>query len=186
MRKRLVGVLLAGLVAAGCGSSGGSPEAGAPAPQPVPKPSESDRKAPAKATDIAEKCGIITPQQQQELGLTNRPPEQRDSNGDLGCKYMQGDLGSPGYGVFVAVNGKSNFEKEVKRHKSSRPEKTEVAGYPVAEVKRSTGCVLYVDTADQGRMIVNLAQTGVQDAPVDLCQQGEKVTEAALQNVPNA
>ncbi len=186
MRKRLVGVLLAGFVVAGCGSSeSGSPEAGAPAPQPVAKPPESARKAPAKVTDIADKCGVLTQQQQQELGISN-PPRERDSNGTPGCQYQSGELGHPGWSGFVGVSGHSTFDKQVKKQASANPEKAEVAGYPVAKVRLSTGCVLYADTADNGFLIANLAQNSATDAPVDLCQQAEKVTGAALQNVPNA
>ena len=185
MRKRLVGVLLAGLVAAGCGSSGGSPEAGAPAPQPVDDAPKSDRKAPAKVTDIPNKCGVLTEQQQQEMGM-HTPPQARDSNGTAGCQYQQGELGQPGWSAFVGVSGHSSFDKQVKKQASANPEKSEVAGYPVAKVRLSTGCVLYADTADKGFLIANLVQNSATDAPVDLCQQAEKVTEAALQNVPNA
>lgn len=85
MSKRIIGVLLAGFIAAGCGSSGGSPEAAAPAPQPVADPPASARKAPAKTTDIADKCGVLTQKQQQEFGFTE-PPEEDDSNGNQGCQ----------------------------------------------------------------------------------------------------
>ena len=185
MHKRLVGVLLAGLVTAGCGSSGGSPEAGAPAPQPVDDAPKSDRKAPAKTTDIADKCGVLTQQQQQEFGFTE-PPEQDESNGNQGCQYQAGELGHPGWGAFVAVSGKSSFDKEVKKHGSAGAEKKELAGYPVAEVKSSSGCVLYADVADKGYLISNLGENSATRSGIDLCQQAEKVTEAALQNVPNA
>lgn len=185
MRKRLVAVLLAGFVVAGCGSSGGSPDAGAPAPQPVDDAPQSDRKAPAKSTDIPDKCGVLTQQQQQELGIT-KPPRERDSNGNQGCQYQAGELGHPGWGAFVGVSGNSSFDKQVKKQASANPEKAEVAGYPVAKVRMSTGCVLYADIADKGYLIANLVQNSATDAPVDLCQQSEKVTEAALQNVPNA
>ena len=183
MRKRLVGVLLAGLVAAGCGSSGGSPEAGAPAPQPVDDAPKSDRKAPAKVTEIADKCGILTPQQQQELGISD-PPQARDSLGHPGCQYQEGELGHPGWNAFLSVSGKSSFDKEVKKQKAS--EVAEVAGYPVAKVRKSTGCVLYADVADKGLFIANVGENSDSRAPIDLCQQAEKLTEAALQNVPNA
>lgn len=185
MRKRLVGVVLAGLVVAGCGSSGGSPEAGAPAPQPVDDAPKSARKAPAKATEIADKCSVLAEQQQQELGISN-PPRERDSNGTPGCQYQSGELGHPGWSGFVGVSGNSTFDKQVKKQASATPEKSEIAGYPVAKVRLSTGCVLYADISDKGFLISNLAQNSATDAPVDLCQQAEKVTEAALQNVPNA
>lgn len=183
MRKRLIGVLLAGLVVAGCGSSGSAPEAGAPAPQPVDDAPKSDRKAPAKTTDIADKCSVLTQQQQQELGTT-RPPEETESNGRQGCAYQHGKAGAPGWNAFIAVHDKSSFAKEVKRH--SDLERSELVGYPIAKYEENTGCVLYADVADKGFMITNVGENSATRSGLDICQQAEKVTEMALQNIPNA
>ena len=184
VRKRMVGVLLVGLVVAGCGSSGGSPEVGGPPPQPAPKPPESARKGPVKATDIPDKCGIISQQQQQQIGFT-KPPRERTSNGKPGCQYQAGELGHPGWGAFVAVSNQSSFDKQVKMY-GSNAKKIEVAGYPAIEIRDKTGCIVDTDVADDGFSIANLRETSMTNSGLDLCQQAQKVTESALQNVPNA
>lgn len=185
MRKRLVGVLLAGLVVAGCGTSGGSPrEGGQDAPPPAPKPPEPARKAPAKATAIPDKCAILTQQQQQEFGL-DYPPEARESNGDPGCVYQAGELGRPGWNGFVGVSSQTTFGKQAKRHRSNA-QQIDVAGYPAIAVRDTTGCIVYADISDNGFSIANLSENSMQRSGLDLCQQAKKVTEAALQNVPNA
>ena len=84
------------------------------------------------------------------------------------------------------MDGSSTFDKQVKK-RGSKAEMKEIAGYPAAVVRSGAGgCMIFTDSSDEGFLFTNLIQNSEADAPVDLCQQAEKVTEAALQNVPNA
>lgn len=188
MRKRLVaGLGLVSLLVAGCGDGGALSSPGAtnpPSSAPAPTSEvESQRSGPAKAVSVPDKCSIITEPQQQELGV-DQPPREHAYSGRDGCIYQKGELGDVGWGVFVGVNGDSSYSDEVK--KRPNPEETEVSGYPVSVYEDSTGCLLYADISDDGFLIANANKNSSEDGGVDVCQQGEKFIEAAVQNLPDA
>ncbi len=191
MRNGLaIGAVLASVVLAGCGSaSTGAPKPGEPGPgQPAPTQAKSARTAPAKSAEIADKCSIVTEQQWRELGA-DQQPKQRESNGRLGCQYQKGAAGTPGWGMFVAVDNRSTYGELLASggDTGGQPTKTgEIAGYPTASFTSDIGCVLLADVSDKGYLIVNGGKLSTVDPGVDLCQQAEKVAQAAVQNLPNA
>lgn len=83
------------------------------------------------------------------------------------------------------MSNQSSFDKQVKMY-GSNAKKIEVAGYPAIEIRDKTGCIVDTDVADDGFSIANLRETSMTNSGLDLCQQAQKVTESALQNVPNA
>lgn len=186
-RKAFVaGVALLGLVAAGCG---GSPEE-APTPpteagqQTSAEPPASSRTGPVKATDIADKCSIVPEDQSTALGA-DQAPRQRESNGTPGCTYQKGEAGTPGWSVFVAVAGDGTYQDEVAMREA--PTSTaEVEGYPTSTYGDSDGCVVLADVSDQGYLLSNVVNTGLDAPGVDLCQKAEEFAKAAIQNLPNA
>jgi hypothetical protein len=184
-RKALaVGAALFSLLVAGC--SGGTetpPSTGETTGQAATTQQSATppRTGPAKATEVADKCSIVSESQSQSLGA-DQAPRQRDSNGRAGCQYQKGEAGK-GWGVFVAANGATTFAEEVGKRRA--PTKTsDLGGYPAVAYQENTGCVVYVDISDSGFLISNLVNTG--SDTVDACGQAEKFAQAALQNLPNA
>ncbi|WP_461153944.1 DUF3558 domain-containing protein [Saccharopolyspora tripterygii] len=181
----MAGLALIGFAAvSGCG--GGSAETPAPEPPASETPAQppTPRAGPAKATEIADKCAIVTEEQWKSLG-TDQKPRQRDSNGRTGCQYQKGEAGAPGWGAFVAVSGERSYDEEIQR----RVEPTgtaDLGGYPATEYRTSGGCLLVANISDKGFLLVNSVPTGAQDPGVDLCQQVRQFGQTAIQNLPNA
>lgn len=184
-RKALVaGLALLGFAAAGCG--GGSAET--PAPEPpaseTAAPPSTPRTGPAKATDIPDKCAIVSEAQWQSLGADQKP-RQRDSNGRTGCQYQKGEAGRPGWAAFIAVTGERSYDEELQRRVD--PTGTaDLGGYPATEYRTTGGCLLVVNVSDKGFLLVNAGPTGPEDPGLDLCQQAQQFGQAAIQNLPNA
>ncbi|MCI2423925.1 DUF3558 domain-containing protein [Saccharopolyspora sp. K220] len=179
-----VGAALFSLLVAGCGggtetppSTGETTEQAATTQQAATPP----RTGPAKATEVADKCSLVSESQSQSLGA-DQTPRERDSNGRPGCQYQKGEAGA-GWSVFVAASGETTFAQEVGKRRA--PNKTsDLGGYPTVAYEETTGCVVYVDISDSGFLISNLAITG--SDTIDSCGQAEKFAEAALHNLPNA
>ncbi|WP_344682291.1 DUF3558 domain-containing protein [Saccharopolyspora taberi] len=172
-------------VLAGCG--GGSGEQTPPAGQTPPATTQaSARTGPAKAVEIADKCSIVTESQWKAIGADQQPAEET-SNGKAGCTYQMGQAGTKGWGAFVAVTGEHPYAEEIGQ-KSQEPVKTgDLAGYPMSAFKNSDdGCIVYADVADNGYLTANITKLSPEDPGVDLCQVAEQLTEAAVQNLPNA
>ncbi|MER6988216.1 DUF3558 domain-containing protein [Saccharopolyspora hirsuta] len=183
-----VGSALLGVTLAGCGGAAETPP---PATSQTAEQTSAAREAvtpprsgPAKATDVADKCSIVSQPQSQSLGADQNPRE-RESNGRPGCQYQKGKPGDAGWSVFVAVSGESPIQQAV--GKNREPNKTsDLGGYPALSYQEPAGCVVYVDISDNGFLISNITKTSTKDPGVDLCGTAESFAEAAIQNLPNA
>ncbi|TWG08333.1 uncharacterized protein DUF3558 [Saccharopolyspora dendranthemae] len=183
MRKGLtVGAVFASVVLAGCSGGGATPGPPSDAPTEAPAPPSSSRTAPAKSLQVADACGVLTPEQQQALGA-NQPPEARESNGMPGCSFVSGDSGTQsGWNAFVAVNTKQTLQQFVQSKPGTQP--ITVAGYPAAKAEVSgRNCSVVVDVSDQGSV---MAYGLSRDQGVNGCDVMQKVAEAVVQNLPNA
>lgn len=183
MRKGLTAsVVFASVVLAGCSGGGASTEPPSSAPAEPPAPPSSSRTAPAKSLQVADPCGVLTPEQQQSLGV-NSPPEPDQEEGQPGCAYLAGDAGTQsGWNVFVSVTNKQTLQQFVEQHTTAQP--TTVAGYPAANtVINNRNCTVAVDVSDQGSVIVNGLS---RDPAVSGCDAVKKVAEVVVPNLPNA
>lgn len=183
MRKGLtVGAVFASVVLAGCSGGGATTEPPSSAPAEPPAPPSSSRTAPAKSLQVADACGVLTPEQQQTLGA-NEPPQARESNGMPGCSFVAGQSGTTsGWNAFVAVTNTQTFQQFMQTKPGAEP--ITVGGYPAAKAAASNrNCTVSVDVADQGSLLVyGLSR----DEAVNGCDVMQKVAEAVVQNLPNA
>lgn len=183
MRKGLTaGAVFASVLLAGCSGGGATTEPPSSAPVEPPAPPSSSRTAPAKAVQVADPCGVVTPEQQQALGVNN-PPRARDSNGLPGCEFISGEAGTTsGFNAFVAVTTAENFPQFMQKKPTAEP--ITVGGYPAAKAAATNrNCSVSVDVSDQGSLMVyGLSR----DTAVNGCDAMQKVAEAVVQNLPNA
>lgn len=184
MRKGLiVGAAFVSVVLTGCSGGGAAPGPSSTAPPTeTPAPPSSSRTGPAKSLQVADACGVLSPEQQQALGISGAP-RARESNGVPGCTFESGDAGSAGgWSAFVAVKPGETMQQFTERMANEQP--ATVAGYPAVQIAQNNrNCILSVDVSDQGSVFVN----GIsRDESADACEAIKKVAEAAVQNLPNA
>lgn len=184
-RKALVaGIALIGSVLAGCGGTEASPPPPQEEPEAPTQPSTPPRTGPAKSVDVADKCAIVAESQWRALGA-DQAPRARDSNGVPGCNFQKGLAGDTGWTAFVAANGARSYGEELER-RTSPTASVDLGGYPATTFQGTTGCIVIADIADKGYLLVNAGKTSPDDPGVDLCEQGKKFAEAAIQTLPNA
>ncbi len=183
MRKGLtLGAILGGVLLAGCSGGGAAPEPPSSAPVEPPAPPSSSRTAPAKQLQVADACGVLTPEQQQAIGV-NEPPRARESNGVPGCTFEDGgDNATDGWSAFAAVKQGETLQQFTERMANEQP--ATVAGYPAVQIASGNrNCIVSVDVSDQGSVFVN----GIsRNEAVNGCDVMKKVAEAVVQNLPNA
>lgn len=183
MRKGLtVGAVFASVVLAGCSGGGATTEPPSSAPAETPAPPSSSRTAPAKSLQVADPCGVLTPEQQQTLGI-NAAPQPDETNGMQGCTFLSGEAGtSGGWNAFVSVTTTQTMQKFMEMHTTAQP--TTVAGYPAANTAiNNRNCTVAVDVSDQGSVVVNGLS---RDPAVNGCDVLKRVAEAVVPNLPNA
>ncbi|MER7014145.1 DUF3558 domain-containing protein [Saccharopolyspora sp. NPDC000359] len=193
LRKALaVSSLALALVVAGCGSNpsdstgGGDATSGQEMTESsaTSKPSGPPRTGPAKVTDVADKCSIVNQPQWQSEGA-DQAPRELELNDRLGCKYQQGQAGSAGWSVFVAVNGESSYDEEVSKLTQSTAA-VDLGGYPAVKYELATNCILYANISDQGLLVANAGRNSSSATDVNLCERAEKFAQLAIQNLPDA
>jgi hypothetical protein len=183
LRKGLtVGAVFVSVVLAGCSGGGATTEPPSSAPAESPAPPSSSRTAPAKSLQVADKCSVLTAEQQQSLGISSAPqPDETD--GMQGCLYVAGEAGTEtGWNAFVYVTTKQTMQQFAEVRPGAQP--TTVAGYPaVNTVVNNRNCTVAVDVSDQGSVIVNGLS---RDPAVNGCDVLKRVAEVVVPNLPNA
>ncbi|MGP4020023.1 DUF3558 family protein [Saccharopolyspora sp. 5N708] len=169
------GAIAAGLLLAGC-SSGAAPD--------DPPPTGSARTATAKSIAVADPCTLLSADQATSLGL-DQQPKPGAADGKAGCQYEAGTPGGPGWSAFVAADPQRTFPQFIGAELGA--DRLDLGGYPTAKVNGASGCTFVVDVADTGSLLVTaLVRSG---APIEVggsCDAAQRVTEAALQNLPAA
>lgn len=182
MRKGLIaGAVFACAALAGCSGGGATPEPSTSAPE-APAPPSSSRTAPAKSLQVADQCGVLTPEQLQSLGVSI-PPAPDETQGMAGCSFVSGAAGSDtGWNAFVTVTTKQTMQQFTEMHATAQP--TTVGEYPAANTQiNNRNCTVAVDVSDQGSVIVNGLS---RDPAVNGCDAMKKVAETVVPNLPNA
>ncbi|MEU4741296.1 DUF3558 domain-containing protein [Actinosynnema sp. NPDC023658] len=191
-RGGLVCAVAASLVLLGCTAeepgdarpTGGGSTSSAPEP---PTSSNSSRPKEIKL-DGLDPCQVLTTDQMKQLSVSEPDLQENDLSG-LGkfplCDYSSNGTPRFGYGVgLVTSKGIDHWQG----NGNVDVERTEVSGYPAAQVVLSgtdnVMCSIAVDVADGQQLLVDFNPLA-DDYPQDkMCQNAKKAAELALVTLP--
>jgi hypothetical protein len=176
----VVGVIMAGLALAGCGTG----TSGEPAAQSVIPPVAHPKDVRAVAD---RPCDLLNSQQAAGFGLDRPPRELPDAFGNVDCEWRSSRAD---VWVYISTFTDKPVLEEVydKRETLFSFELTEIGDYPAIASRTDSTlpvCDIDIKLAEYQSVTVSYDSTAFNKIPQQGCVVGKQVARAVLQNLPS-
>ncbi|MGH4024905.1 MAG: DUF3558 domain-containing protein [Pseudonocardiaceae bacterium] len=192
MRNRFALLALTAAVAVSAAACSGPPTGGGTPGQTSTAAASTVPTLPPRPREIdltgVDVCSLLTPEQQQELGIDRPPTAGVDTDGHRNtyCDYRH-SLSSPRFGYQVTIVGQEDASLYLTGERNVVSRVVSAAGFPAVQARRPTderGCFVLVSTKDGQYFDVQYGEsTGSNDTPEVACEKARVTAEMAMQTL---